>query len=223
MKTDQIIALLDSFGHSLEIAGSEHGSTTIKLLTQSLEQVRQLTIAQLTKRIHKDLDASRDEVNRNGGLKLADALPLLSVLQSLLATAGAKPAAKDIGAISNAIQAFSITPIEALAAALRTPPPPRRQSKPAKSLTVDHVLARELADQLTAANDDDHAFKLLVNDIKARKLNKQTVNAIANAFLGRDRQSPDKTVPQAFKSIEDRHQINALSESRARKIESVNL
>lgn len=223
MKTNQIIALLNLFAQSLDLTGGRHRSRAITLLAQSFEPLSEFTSAQLIKRIGKALDTPRDGMREFSDATLAEALPLLSALQSLLIAAGAKPAAKDIGAIYSAIKASPITPIEALASALRTPLLPRRQPRAAQSPPIDHALARELADRLTSASSDDHAFKALVKDIKARKLNKQTVNAIANAFLGRDRQSPDKSVQQAFKSIEDRHQINALSESRARKIDSINL
>lgn len=223
MKTDQIIAILNSFGQSLELTGGGHRSNVIKTLAQAFEPVRPLTIAQLSKRIGKELGAPHDHIAGDGDPTLADAIPLLTALQSLLDTAGAKPASKDIAAIRAAIDVSRTAPVEALASALRAPPPLTRQPGSAQSAVVDLALARELADHLTAVNDDDHAFKSLVKDIRARKLNKPTVNAIANTFLGRDRRSPDKTVAQAIKSIEDRHQINALSESRARKIDSINL
>lgn len=219
MKTNQLLDLLKLQGQSFAQAG---GTDELSAVAIALEPFRGKTLSAFVKQISKSAPGYASMQQRDAGL--GGALTQLASLRAVLSAAAAKSAVKDMDTLQAALTPVMHLSADQLAVALQSPPLCTKpaSSKP-KPKTVDQNLVREVADKLTAANYDDHVFKSLLLEIRARKLDKATVNAIANEFLGRDRNSKDQTVAKAFEAIEARHQLDSLSESRARKIESVNM
>ena len=149
---------------------------------------------------------------------MAVALSSLRTLHKVLVAAGSK-SATDLQLMTDALATMATRPVTAIAASLAPKPKP---VKTAKAKALDPAAIRALADELVSANHDDQRFKALLADLRARRLSKPDVTAVANKFLGVEPTRTYASSAAALQRMEDRHFHDATSASRERAINRIN-
>jgi len=225
MKVDQIRQILSAQQAALDSAGATNADKGPGALSRALEPFARDTTAGLCKKLDRVAKAGKLAPDAMGHVPVSTMLPQVDRLAHVLDTAGAKPAAKDLKLLAASLSQLGDVSLERICSeALAGPKPKAASSAPRtpKAEPLGPAEIRELSDRLTATNAEDQAFRQVMAGLKSRKLGKAEIYAIANAFLGREKGAGYKSIAEAFKKIEERHVLDAISESRGRAINRIN-
>lgn len=199
----------------LDEAGATDRAELLMALGVALKAGATLQVKAAAERIG---NATSVETEQADGRKVGSAIQSLSALHKVLVVAGTK-AAIDLEMFASALEGKEAMQISAISATLASKPKSQNGVKPT---TLDSVAVRLLADDLVAANNDDTRFKVLMDEIKAKRLSKPVLTAVANKFLGVEPSRTYKTAAAAFQRMEERHFHDAISASRERAINQIN-
>lgn len=222
MKIEQLIDVLAAHSKILEDAGASDSDGQFRLLIEALRPVGAVAVKAACSKVAKL--AGRDPAAATvASGPLAGALFVqLALLGDLLKAAGAKSAG-DVVQLTEALKAIAGLPIASIPEAwVAKPAKTNAKSKSIPVVEIDAISIRDMPDRLAAANGDDHKFKSILAELKARKLPKAAVFAIANRFLGVEPERTYKPISLAFERIEERHFQDAISASRERAINRIN-
>jgi hypothetical protein len=222
MKLTDIMALLASYADAIAAAGAADSGRILTDFVIALSRTEAQSLPQLGKLIKRaDPSGGREATDGDG---IARVLEGLNGLKNVLSRVGAKAAIKDLATLEQmlaTVHGLTMGQFSACLTAASVSAKPKSVKKTGQD--VDRALVARLADSLMVNNSDDRLFKLAVQDMKNMKLSKATVDAICDIYLGREQPIPSKSISEAFKKIEERHFLDALSESRGRAIERINI
>ncbi len=223
MKVESLVGILVAQMKVLEGVGAHDAAAPIRFLADALEPARAAQMSVACKTIVTLQPNLTGTVAGHAGPPIGSSLGQLRLMLGVLQAASAKSAAADVATLVDALEPIRNCPFGLIAEALKTKPKASRAASRNKTTIELGVAAvRQIADRLVSANGDDQAFKSVLSELKAQRLSKPDVFAIANRFLGVEAHRTYKSADLAFKRIEERHFQDALSESRARAINQIN-
>lgn len=146
----------------------------------------------------------------------SSASQLVARIAAISSAAGSNPLSKEFAAASRILAALSNTEASTIPTVIAEAlaPPPKKSAAPKAAATVN---TREVADNLTAAIDDNARFDALVAELN--ELPKAALLDVAQRFLATDRVFKSK--PEMIKAIRSRQLQDALSASRERRISKI--
>lgn len=222
MKLDQLIAILSAQASLLDSVGAGKAAGSLRSLASALSPAQSLQVKATCQKLSKAASVGITEIVGDDGPIVGSAVEQLRLLLGVLVASSAKSGG-DLALLTGALEPIAHLQMRSIGTILTAQSEKKRAAtKQEVTPELDATVVRQIADRLASVNGDDQKFKSVLGELKAQKLSKPSVAAIANRFLGVEAGRTYKSVVQAFQRIEERHFQDAMSASRERAINQIN-
>ena len=221
MKFDQLIVILSAQASVLDGVGADKAAGSLRSLASAFSHAQSMQVKAARQRLSKAAGAGAPGVIVDGPT-IGAAVEQLRLLLGVLEASSAKSSA-DVAVLIGALEPIAQLQTRSIDTMLTAQPEKKRAAAKQKvTAELDAAVVRQFADRLASANGDDQKFKSILDELKAQRLSKPSVAAIANRYLEVEPSRIYKSVVQAFQRIEERHFQDAVSASRERAINQIN-